>query len=233
MLVARATGSYADDDRYTELRRELLDDPFLSGRMPRFIQSCRSLAQFWGQIKKVADTYQQRRDFIWDAFRPAHEFIEGKAAAAGDEYVADALRELDSEAVNTLWRRALERRSSDPEGAITAARSLLESVCKHILDEIGVTYTTRDGLPKLYGRVAENLDLSPGQYSEEVFKQILGGCKATVDGLAGVRNRLSDAHGKGKQPVKPAPRHAALAVNLAGTMSSFLVETYLERTSHP
>ncbi len=32
----------------------------------------------------------------------------------------------------------MERRATDPEGAITAARTLLETVCKHILDEQGL-----------------------------------------------------------------------------------------------
>jgi len=31
--------------------------------------------------------------------------------------------------------------------------------------------------------------------------------------------RLGDSHGKGRSPVKPAPRHAELAVNLAGAMA--------------
>jgi hypothetical protein len=47
-----------------------------------------------------------------------------------------------------------------------------------------------------------------------------------VNGLASVRNRLSDAHGQGRKPVRPASRHAELAVNLAGTMALFLVATF-------
>lgn len=49
------------------------------------------------------------------------------------------LSSIDSERVKRLWTKALERRVSDPDGAITAARTLLESVCKHILDDRGVT----------------------------------------------------------------------------------------------
>jgi len=44
----------------------------------------------------------------------------------------------------------LERRATDPEGAITAARTLLETVCKHILDEKGEPYEDGIPLPKLY-----------------------------------------------------------------------------------
>ena len=47
-----------------------------------------------------------------------------------------------------------------------------------------------------------------------------------VQNLGSFRNKVSDAHGQGKHPVKPLPRHATLAVNLAGAMSTFLIETW-------
>ncbi|MGU3345368.1 abortive infection family protein [Pseudomonas monsensis] len=47
-----------------------------------------------------------------------------------------------------------------------------------------------------------------------------------LEGLGALRNRLSDAHGKGKGGVKAAPRHAELAVNLAGSTALFLLATW-------
>ena len=44
-----------------------------------------------------------------------------------------------------------------------------------------------------------------------------------------LRNRLGDAHRHGKRPVKPLPRYAELAVNLAGSMASFLLATFEAR----
>ncbi|MFP3547641.1 abortive infection family protein, partial [Rhizobium sp. SIMBA_035] len=103
---------------------------------------------------------------------------------------------------------------TDPEGAITAARTLLETVCKHVLDEVRTPYTDKEDLPKLYGMVAQKLNLAPSQHTEEPIKAILGGAMNLVNGLGTLRNRLSDSHGRGgKAPVKPAARHAALAVN--------------------
>jgi len=49
-----------------------------------------------------------------------------------------------------------------------------------------------------------------------------------VNLLATLRNGLGDAHAPNR-PVRPLPRHATLAVNLAGTMASFLVETWQAR----
>lgn len=111
------------------------------------------------------------------------------------------------------------------------ARTLIESVCKHILDEARVSYSNKDDLPKLYKETAKQLNMAPEQHQEEIFKQILGGCQTVIQGLGTLRNQLSDAHGKGKKAVKPSARHAALAVNLAGSMAAFLVATWEERSS--
>jgi hypothetical protein len=81
-------------------------------------------------------------------------------------------------------------------------------------------------LPKLYRLTADVLQLGPTQQSEDIFKRIFGGCQTVVEGLGALRNKLSDAHGKGKVPAKPESRHAELAVNLAGAMATFLVETW-------
>jgi len=104
---------------------------------------------------------------------------------------------------------------SDPEGAITASRALLETVCKHILDDLSLSYDDSAELPKLYGITAEALTIAPSQHTEKVFKQILGGCTSVIEGLGALRNRLGDAHGGGRLRAKPAARHAQLAVNLA------------------
>ena len=99
-------------------------------------------------------------------------------------------------------------------------------MCKHILDEQAVGYAETDDLPKLYRLTADSLNLSPAQHTEQLFRQILGGCQTVVEGLGAMRNRHSDAHGTGKKGVRPAPRHAELAVNLAGTMATFLLATW-------
>jgi len=102
-------------------------------------------------------------------------------------------------------------------------------VCKHVLDELGQTYPCDADIPKLYRLVSEQLNLAPSQHSEDAFKRILGGCTSVVEGLGTLRNRLGDAHGGGPRQVRPAPRHAELAVNLAGTMAMFIVATWETR----
>ena len=146
-----------------------------------------------------------------------------------DALISDALGTFDESGVRHVWQKALDRRTSDPEGAITAAKSLLETVCKHILDEVGQSYGANDDLPKLYSAAAKCLNLAPSQHTEKEFKSILGNCQSVVGNLASLRNQLGDSHGQGKRYVKPKSRHAELAVNLSGSMAMFLVSTWLVR----
>ncbi|MBY3245156.1 abortive infection family protein [Rhizobium laguerreae] len=147
-----------------------------------------------------------------------------------DSLVSEALMSFDEAGVHAVWQRAVARRETDPEGAITLARTLLETVCKHIIDRSSATYNETDELPRLYRIAAGCLNLAPDQHTEDIFKRILGGCQTIVEGLGAVRNKLSDAHGRGPKPLRASGRHAALAVNLAGAMALFLVETARERS---
>lgn len=143
-----------------------------------------------------------------------------------DIHITDGLKSYDEAGVNEAWAKALDRRLTDPEGAITAARTLIETVCKHILDDRNVTFDRNTDMSELYKLVAKELNLAPEQHTEQIFKQILGGCSAIVNGLGTLRNRLGDAHGNGRKPAKPSDRHALLAVNLAGSMCVFLIQTW-------
>ena len=175
LLVARATGDQsANNQIYEFLRREFMADPGLKSLLPDFVRTCRSLNVFWPFIKERASTYADRRQIIGSAFTPLIDYLEGALKAPGDAVISYALESFDTEGVHAVWEKALSRRSSDSEGAITVARTLLELVCKRILDELGITYTDKEDLPKLYSITAKALSLAPDQHSEEAIKSILG-----------------------------------------------------------
>ena len=143
-----------------------------------------------------------------------------------DESISATLAAFDPTQVHARWTIAMERRVSEPAGAITLARTLLEDVCKWILDKAGETWQEADDLPVLYRKLAKVLNLAPDDHTEQVFKQILGSCQSVVESLGALRNKLSDAHSPGPKRARPQPRHAELAVNLAGAMATFLVQTW-------
>jgi hypothetical protein len=226
LLMSRATGggSFEDERLYQSLRKELQATPSLEALLPRFIKVCRDLGHFWEFIKAKFETYAERRAFIRAELAPLRDAAEGRTPAPSDEPVSALLRTAGAGYIHDTWQKALQRREQDPEGAITSARTLLETVCKAILDDEQIPYEAKEDLPALYGKTAKTLQLAPSQHPEEVFRRILGGCHSVVEGLGTLRNQLGDSHGRTK-PIKPAPRHAALAVNLAGAMAAFLWET--------
>lgn len=226
VLTTCATGGSGDDARYRALRKRMLEYPGLLTETPSFVRTCRSLSDFWSFIKPKVSTYAERREFLRSQFALAFEVLERSHRSPIPLEIPTRGDLITWRSVQECWGRALERRDRDPEAAITAARSLLESVCKCILDEASVTYDDHSDLPRLYSLAAKQLNLAPQDHPEQVFKQILGGCQTVVEGLGAMRNRLGDAHGKGTRPVRPGKRHAELAVNLAGSMASFLIATW-------
>ena len=226
MLVDYATGGGSDSVDYKALRKELIAIPKVDQKLPRFIHTCRNPWDFWNFIKGKFKHYQERRDFLREEFAPVLCMHESEALSPSDNSISATVNAVSSAYIQEVWQKALERRATDPEGAITTARTLLEAVCKHILDLSGVVYDDGADLPKLYTLTAKQLNLSPSQHTEQLFKQILGGCQTVVEGLGALRNRHSDAHGKGVSSPRPAPRHAELAVNLSGTMATFLLQTW-------
>lgn len=227
ILISTATGSRDEGAPYAYLREYFINTASYNDLLPSFIRTNREIGQFWQFIKEKFASYAERRAFIWKEFTSLIDFLEGRNRRPLDAPTSDTLRAFDHDSIHAAWQRALDRRNNDPEGAITASRALLETVCKHILDARSVPYNpNKVELHELYKLAAIELKLSPSQHTEEIFKQILGGCSAIVSGLGTLRNRLGDAHGKSLNQVRPAARHAELAVNLAGAVSLFLVSTW-------
>lgn len=113
----------------------------------------------------------------------------------------------------------------DFDGAVTNARTLIESICLFILEAKLKEKHTYDGnLLKLYKLVATTLRMSPGDYDDENLKQILSGVFSIVNGVSGLRNKYSDSHGSSplNSNYKIDDRHAILTVNLSKTIGEYL-----------
>ena len=84
----------------------------------------------------------------------------------------------------------------------------------------------RDVLQQLYKKVASRLSLAPSKETTEPFKQLLSGCISIIFGITTIRNKLSDAHGKGRTSSDLDDRHAEFGVNIAGALSVFVVRAF-------
>jgi hypothetical protein len=137
---------------------------------------------------------------------------------------------LGLDACRKDFDRAFAQAEHDPDAAATSASSMLESVCKSILDRLGKPYPKDKIIAKLYRAVADELNLGVDQHSEAQIKRVLGGLSNVVYGVGAIRSQKGDAHGRGLSFRGLAPRHSRLVINAASTVALFLVETYLERT---
>lgn len=122
---------------------------------------------------------------------------------------------------------------ADPAAAIASGKELVESVCKFVLDDYGVSYGKTASLPDLYKAVASELGLSRDAVPDSVkgsaaAQRVLQNLMTAVQGLAELRNELGLGHGR-TAPSPALARHARLAANAARTVVEFLLETWHER----
>ena len=113
----------------------------------------------------------------------------------------------------------------DFEGAITNARSLVEAVLIEIEIKLSASPLQYDGeLIKLNKRVQTLLNLDPSRKDiGDMLRQVLSGLTSVVNGLACMRNKMSDAHATS---YKASKHHAKLAVNSAKTFVDFIFDSY-------
>ncbi len=157
------------------------------------------------------------------------EFLSVRSLTGGAvafNYLSEASREINQLFIEQQSKKCDRKLAeNDFDGAITNARSLLEAVLSDVEQELSEeSLPPYDGdLTKLYKRVQKLLNLEPGRTDiAEPLKQVLGGLTSVVSGLAGLRNKMGDAHVRSYQPAK---RHAVLVVNAAKTLAEFIVET--------
>lgn len=228
--LATKGGSEAE---YKSARSRLMADTASKRLLPDFVRFSNDAASLQSMLWSVASgsgSWAIRRSHVTDAFVPLLTFLESGGGAA-DATITGGLDVYDAPAVQALWAKAMERRNSDPDGAVTAASTLIEEVCKHIIEGSGAEWGARWNVPKLYSEAASVLKLAPSQHQEEVFKTILGNCQSVVQSIGSLRNKGGDAHAGGRSRVSFKPRHAALTVNLAGSMALFLIETWQARVA--
>jgi hypothetical protein len=128
--------------------------------------------------------------------------------------------------VGELEEKTEQRLTKDDlEGAITTARTMLEAVLLELeVQLVGVRGDHKGDLQKLFKSVAKKLRIDEERQDlDDNFKQVVRGLVQIVNGLAPIRNKMSDGHARER---KPAPHHARVIVNAAKTIATFLVESY-------
>ena len=113
----------------------------------------------------------------------------------------------------------------------TKAKELIESCCKTILDNKGVTWDKNWDMSKLTGETLKLLNLTPKNIPDsdpvsENIKAVLGNLRGITTKLAEIRNPYGSGHGKSASFTGLETRHAKLAVGCSITFVTFLWDTY-------
>jgi len=143
--------------------------------------------------------------------------------------LAEILRDGDLESVTEEFERTLAMAESDPAGGLTAACSIVESMCKTYLDDNNIARPNDESVKHVWKAVASHIGFDPAALEDDDLKRILRGLSSVVDGLGSLRTHAGTAHGRGRLKYRVRPRHARLAINSAHTLVTFLIETQRER----
>ncbi len=130
-----------NNEHYQFLRRYFLAREDTKEKIPKWVRINRDLSEFWQFIKHEFKTYDERRVFIRNKFNDLLEYLEFAQVIPHMEFDDEKLKILNSEDILLTWKKAIQRKDTDPDGAITISRTLMESVLKHILEEMKISYS--------------------------------------------------------------------------------------------
>jgi hypothetical protein len=144
----------------------------------------------------------------------------GTRAALADGPIAEAIEQQINAIESTL--------ESVPDFAFDLSKTLVESVCKTVLADIGQPADPNWDAPKLLRETTNRLSLLPRshpdpQKARESVEKTVRGLLQTIQGLCELRNNYGMAsHGRDSFTARLDVRQATLAAQAADTIVSFL-----------
>jgi hypothetical protein len=219
---------------YAKSKIDSLND---SEKLQDFIEEVFHLSHFDGDLALMKEVINRFNAFLSkDGFSVEIEQtirgIKGRVKSLDSNLAQIRNIPISHEFINEQIDKCHEKLSRLPpdiDGAITNARSLLESVMEFVLNELKTEIPKYDGnINTLYKAVKKHLNLDPHKDLADSLKEILSGLSSIVNGLAGLSNNSSDRH---TRKHKPLLYHANLAVNSSFTLSGFLLDALKRKKS--
>ncbi|WP_424124321.1 abortive infection family protein [Roseiarcus sp.] len=210
--------------------------------LPRIIEAAADPRDFADAPEKLTSVVDYlNRYLVQDglALQRRGQSMRLVAAGAHSQVTAelvDKAEVLDFDTVRRDLDRALESAEYDPEDAVTAACSTVESMCRSILLELGLPLPQRKDIGGLYRAVREPLGISPDRsyFAQEIVddvRKVLSGLATAIEGIGALRTHAGDAHGRERGFKRIDARIARLAIHSASTVALFLLETWQQK--HP
>lgn len=145
--------------------------------------------------------------------------------------LAELSEVIDFDTVNRDLDRALASSQTDPEDTVTAACSMVESVCQSIPIELGQPLPAKNDVQRLYNAVKQPLGLSPDSSDIDPLiandvRQILSALATVIGGVGALRTHGGDAHSREKGYARVDARIARLTIHAASTAALFVIKTW-------
>ena len=143
------------------------------------------------------------------------------------EPVGLAYSKLRSSEFRRGWMTAYTRLSTNPAAAVTAARTLLETVFKTIVSERGGTPDESGDLGRLMRQAQDAVGFLRRNPANQSEHQIIQGLTGVIGGVAGVSNAAGDRHGTAQGVTLQDKYLAVLCVHACGAVGLSFIEKHL------
>lgn len=157
------------------------------------------------------------------------ELLASLVQSDGNTPIAIEFSKISISGIRDQWWTANSRFPKSPSSTITAARTLIETTCKTIIDENGQVPDKSGDLQKLLKQTYGILNLKTGSSVMSSVNQVLSGFTSITNGLAAISNLSGDRHGSAKGIKLENVKVASLCLHAASITSMFIVEVHLER----
>ena len=140
------------------------------------------------------------------------------------EITTPYLKSVDPEYIKNLPNRILsDIVSGNYDSAITKSRTLLEEVFCLVIEQKNEIPSDSGDIGKLYKQVKGLYNMHTDKNNDKRINKLLSGLESIVSSIAEMRNKGSDAHGRGRKRFTIAEYHARFVVNSAMAMAEFII----------
>ncbi|MGR6838053.1 abortive infection family protein [Aliivibrio wodanis] len=134
------------------------------------------------------------------------------------------LKAGDFSSVEKEFERALRNINTDPHASVTAASSIIEAVLKYYIETRSLEMPRKMNIAPLWKTVRQDLALNSDVQLSDDQNKILTGITSIIDGVGAFRSHIGSAHGRGISPPQISVSEARLAVNVAHSVVTFIME---------
>lgn len=205
--------------------------------LPRIIEAAADPRDFTNDPPRHAAVLDHlNRVLRYDGFELQQQGLKVRLVMAGHatpvvEQLSGMAETISFDTVQRDLDRALASIEADPEDAITAACSTIESVCRSILIELGEPLPAKKDVQGLFNAVKGPLGLSPDRSDLDPLiagdvRTTLSGLATVIQGVGALRTHAGDAHGRERGYARVDARIGRLSIHAASTVALFLIETW-------